>query len=150
MSQSLAKNYIHIVFTTKNRQKWIHAEIEKGLFNHLSEQAKRMDSTALKIGGSDDHVHLLVCLSKNTSLSFYLANIKAFSSRWMKSQHPEMSKFVWQNGYGAFSVDVTRLDQIIGYISKQREHHKVVTFQEEFRKLLVDHRVDFDERYLWD
>jgi REP element-mobilizing transposase RayT len=89
-------------------------------------------------------------LSKKITLMDLVQNIKANSSKWMKTKHPSLSKFNWQGGYGAFSVNPADLERLVLYIKNQHEHHGKKTFQNEYRKILTEHEMDFDERYLWD
>ena len=150
MSQSLCQLFIHLIFSTKQREKYITPEIEAELYKYLEILSLKLDTLLIQAGGSNDHLHLLIRFTKNSSLSGYLSIIKMQTSRWLKSNFKSCEKFAWQSGYGAFSVDVTRVDQITKYIANQREHHKRVSFQDEFRRFLLDHDVEYDERYLWD
>jgi len=125
-------------------------DVQERLFPYMSGALKHQDSPPVKVGGHTDHVHLLFRLSKNKSASKVVGEIKAQSSRWLKAEYPKLEKFSWQNGYGVFSVSVSLVDSVIEYIANQAEHHKRVSFQDEFRKFLDRHGVDYDERYLWD
>ena len=105
---------------------------------------------AVEIGGVEDHVHILLSLPATMPISKALQLIKGGSSKWMHETFPEHRLFAWQEKYGAFSVSESRVDSIIQYIKGQVEHHRKMTFQEEFLALLKRHRIEFDERYLWD
>ncbi|WP_323755644.1 IS200/IS605 family transposase [Roseivirga sp.] len=150
MGQSLAQNYIHIVFSTKHRHTKIHPPYEKELHQYIAGTCKDLDCTALRVGGYTDHIHVLCRLSKNIALSQLIKELKMSSSKWMKTQHETLSNFYWQNGYGAFSVSPTEVDKVITYIENQHEHHLVKSFQEEYRAFLIKYKVDYDERYVWD
>lgn len=150
MPQSLSNVLLHIVFSTKNRQPWIDAEIEQELFPYLATICNELGCPAHKIGGADDHVHIACSLSRTVEISKLLATIKANSSRWIKSKGPRFEHFAWQNGYGAFSVGQSQLEPLRMYIAGQREHHRRESFQDEFRKLLAKYQVEYDERYVWD
>ena len=106
-------------------------------------------SECYRIGGVEDHVHLAIRLSKTTTLSRMISEAKTGTSKWLKNISPALSEFSWQEGYGAFSVSPKDLDAVIGYIDKQEEHHKKTTFQDEFRKFLIQYGVDYDEEYVW-
>jgi REP element-mobilizing transposase RayT len=111
---------------------------------------KKWESPALVIGGVDDHVHLLISLSKNHALKTIVEEVKKGSSKWMKSNGARNSKFYWQKGYGAFSVSQSNVAAVKRYIERQETHHKTMTFQDELRALFHKHGIEFDERYVWD
>jgi len=116
----------------------------------LATVLKNQDSPVVKIGGTSDHVHCLFRLSKNSSLAEIVEEIKTSSSKWIKTQGHSFSNFHWQSGYGAFSVGTGELDAVTKYIAQQEAHHRTVSFQEEYRKVLLSHGIEFDERFLWD
>jgi REP element-mobilizing transposase RayT len=150
MSQSLAKNLVHLVFSTKNRALWIPADMRERLFAYLAGIFKEWDSPALIIGGLDDHVHALFSLSKNHPLKKIVEEVKKGSSKWMKRDGTGNADFYWQNGYAAFSVSMSNVAAVKRYIEQQEEHHRKMTFQDELRALLGRHQVEFDEQYVWD
>jgi putative transposase len=150
MSQSLVKNLIHLVYSTKNRQPWIARDHRDGLFAYQAGILKQWDSPALVIGGVEDHVHALFALSKNDALSKIVEEVKKGSSKWMKTEGPRNPDFHWQAGYGAFSVSPSNEDAVRRYMENQEEHHRKMTFQDELRELLRRHGIAFDEGYLWD
>src|ERR1700733_4463276 len=104
MSQSLVKNYIHIVFSTKYRQHLIHETVEEELYAYLGGVCKIFECNPIKIGGFTDHVHILCMLSKKIALMELLEEVKSHSSKWMKTKEDNLKNFYWQDGYGAFSV----------------------------------------------
>ena len=150
MSQSLAKNLIHLVYSTKHRQAWIPREHRPALFAYQAGIFKECDSPALLIGGVEDHVHALFVLSKNHPLKKIVEEVKKGSSKWMKSDGPRNSEFCWQAGYSAFSVSQSDVEVVSRYIENQEEHHRKVAFQDELREFFKRHGIDFDERYVWD
>jgi putative transposase len=150
MAQSLVKNLIHLVYSTKGHRRWIAKDHRDGLFAYQAGIFKQWDSPALAIGGVEDHIHALFALSKNHPLSKIVEEVKKGSSKWMKSAGPGNRDFQWQAGYGAFSVSQSNLDAVRRYIEGQEEHHRTMTFQDELRALLRRHGIAFDERYLWD
>ncbi len=150
MGQSLAKNYIHIVFSTKHRQPLIHPPKERELHSYLGAVCKALQCPVIAVGGYTDHIHILCMLSKNRTLVELVQELKIRSSKWIKTQDPSLRNFYWQDGYGAFSVNPREVDVVISYIKNQHAHHSKKEFKDEFRAFLRQYRVDFDERYVWD
>jgi REP element-mobilizing transposase RayT len=150
MSQSLAKNLIHLIYSTKLRTPCLTPAVRPGLLAYKAGILKQWQSPALIIGGVADHVHLLFCLSKNHALAKVVEEVKKGSSKWLKEQGEDFREFRWQAGYGAFSVSPSNVDAVKAYIERQEEHHRQRSFQEEFRDFLKRHGVEFDERYVWD
>ncbi len=148
MPQSLAKNTLHLVFSTKNRRPWLTDDVRPRLFAYLAGIFREWDSPAIEIGGFDDHVHALFVLSKNHALKKVVEEVKKSSSKWIKTIGDELAEFAWQNGYGAFSVSESSLAEVKRYIERQPEHHQRISFDEELRRLLSLHNIAFDERYL--
>ena len=150
MSQSLVKNLLHLVFSTKHRSLWIPPTVREHLYAYQAGIFKEWDSPAIIIGGVEDHVHALFALSKNHPLKKIVEEVKKGSSKWMKRDGTGNADFYWQNGYAAFSVSESNVEIVKRYIQKQEEHHRKMTFQDELRALLKRHQVEFDERYVWD
>jgi len=150
MPQSLANIIVHLVFSTKDRLPLITPAIESELFPYLAAILNAHLSSPILIDGAADHVHLAFRLARTVSLSKTVEEVKKSSSGWIKTKGPEFARFYWQNGYGAFSVGQSGLDAVLNYIRNQKQHHHRVSFQEEFRILLTEHHVEWDERYVWD
>ena len=150
MGQSLVKNYLHIIFSTKQRVPLIHQLVEVELYSYIGGICKEMECFPIKIGGHTDHLHILCLLSKKIALMNLLEEVKSHSSKWMKTKGVELKDFYWQNGYGAFSVNPSEIDKVIAYIENQKEHHRKKSFQEEYRAFLKKYKVEYDERYVWD
>ncbi|MET3036979.1 IS200/IS605 family transposase [Chryseobacterium sp. NRRL B-14859] len=150
MPQSLVKNYIHIVFSTKYRDDFIDEKIEKELYSYIAAICKDFESRALQIGGTDNHVHILCFLSQKTALMKLIQEIKAHSSKWIKMKGRKYENFFWQNGYGAFSVGEKDIHTVTNYIRNQRQHHHTQNFKNEFIEILEKHHMEYDEKYLWD
>ena len=150
MSQSLAKNLVHLVYSTKHREPLIPKLHQPALFAYQAGIFKQWDSPALMIGGIEDHIHALFALSKNHPLKKIVEEVKKGSSKWMKSDGPRVRQFSWQAGYAAFSVSQSNVENVQRYIGKQEEHHREMSFQDELRALFKRHGVGFDERYVWD
>jgi REP element-mobilizing transposase RayT len=147
---SYVSSYFHCVFSTKERQPLIPPSLQDRLWPFLGGIARSHDMKAIEIGGVQDHVHVLLSLPSILSVAKALQLIKGGSSKWVHETFPEHRLFGWQVKYGAFSVSVSQLDKTIQYIKNQEEHHRKMTFQEEFLELLKKHRIAFDERYLWE
>lgn len=151
MPQSLVKNLIHLVYSTKHRQPWLIDNIREQLFAYQAGIFRQWESPSLVIGGIEDHVHALFSLSKNYALKRIVEEVKKGSSKWMKTNDGAANKdFCWQAGYAGFSVSQSNLEQVKRYIENQAESHHRMTFQDELRSLFNRHGIEFDERYAWD
>ncbi|MHB1180139.1 MAG: IS200/IS605 family transposase [Daejeonella sp.] len=150
MGQSLVKNYIHIVFSTKYRQPLIFPPYEQELHSYLGGICKNLECYPIKIGGYTDHIHILCVLSKKIALMKLLEEVKSHSSKWMKTKDISLGNFYWQDGYGAFSVNPHEVNRVIRYIVNQHEHHNKKTFQEEYRSFLKKFNIEYNEQYVWD
>ncbi len=148
MSQSLARNVIHLIFSTKQREPLIIPSIRDELFRYLAGTLNGIMCPAIKVGGVADHVHLLFSLARTVTLSKAVEETKKSSSKWMKEKGSPL--FYWQNGYAAFSVSPSNEDEVEDYIARQEEHHRTRLFQDEYREFLKKHEVAWDERYVWD
>jgi REP element-mobilizing transposase RayT len=150
MAQSLSNILLHIVFSTKNRRPVIDQNIELELYKYLATACNTLECSSHRIGGVEDHIHIACSLSRTISVSRLVQELKQDTSKWIKTKGPQYSDFAWQNGYGAFSIGQSQLDDLKRYIANQREHHRRITFQDEFRDLLKRYEITFDERYVWD
>ena len=151
MPQSLAKVLIHVIFSTKNRVPWMkRRELREAMNGYLVGALRNLESPAVLVGAAEDHVHILCHLSRTLSIAKLLEEIKKTSSAWIKTEGPSLGDFYWQNGYGAFSVSPSNIEQVKQYIANQEEHHRKVSFQDEFREFLKRHGIEYDERYVWD
>ncbi len=150
MSQSLSNVLLHIVFGTKHRQPWLVVDIDEELRKYIGGICRDLGCPAHKIGCADDHIHISCSLSRTLAIAKLIEEIKTGSSKWMKTNGPDFADFAWQNGYGAFSIGQSQLIDLKRDIANQRDHHRRVTFQDEFRQLLVKYEIEFDERYVWD
>jgi REP element-mobilizing transposase RayT len=150
MSQSLASLLTHLVFSTKHRERLIHDGIRDELHRYSASILQDLESPAILINSVEDHIHVLFTLSKNHALKEVVEKLKTGTSKWIKRRDPALASFYWQAGYGAFSVSQSKVDAVIRYIANQREHHATVSFQDEVRTFFHKHRMEFDERYVWD
>ena len=140
--------HYHLVFSTKDRIPMIHADWRNDLHSYLGGIVKKLQGVPVKIGGIDDHVHLLIGLKATHCLADVLREIKKGSSEWV---HEELQKklFSWQPGYGAYTVSPISLKSVSGYIEKQEEHHRKKSFQEEYIEMLEAGCIEYEEQYLW-
>jgi putative transposase len=145
MAHSYSRIHIHLIFSTKERRNFISKELQPLLWAYIAGICKKYEMIAVAIGGTENHVHILFHLSPKISLAKAVQHIKANSSKWMGEQGIE---FAWQEGYGAFSVSSSNLDQVAGYICNQEAHHRKFSFEEEFRALLKKHGVEYDPKYV--
>lgn len=150
MSQSLADVILHFVFSTKGRNPWIQSDVEEELYQYISGVCRNLDSPVIKINGVEDHIHVLLQLGKTIPISKLISEMKSSSSRWIKTKGDRYRDFAWQGGYGGFSVSRPNLEGAKKYLSSQKEHHKTVTFKEEFLTMLQRAQIPYDEKYLWD
>ncbi|MCU0772648.1 MAG: IS200/IS605 family transposase [Verrucomicrobia bacterium] len=150
MPQSLARLPIHLVFSTKHRERLITDAVRDSMHAYMATVLENLGCHAHLINSVEDHVHILFELSRTVAVSQAVEEVKKASSKWLKTRGAEYAGFAWQAGYGAFAVSESNVPAVREYIAGQREHHRVKTFQEEYRAFLERHRVAFDERYVWD
>ncbi|HLJ29853.1 MAG TPA: IS200/IS605 family transposase [Candidatus Angelobacter sp.] len=150
MSRTFLQLFVHIVFSTKGRAPLIVPDLKPELHAYLGGLMRELKGKAHAINGMENHVHLLVSLPPTLSLSDMLRFIKSNSCRWVHEKWPRRSSFAWQLGYGAFSVSKSNVPEVEDYIRNQEEHHRNLTFQEEFVSFLRKHEIEYDERYIWD
>ncbi len=150
MSQSLSKVYVHITFSTKNRQNLIDDSIKASLFEYLGGICKGLECNPVQIGGYKNHVHILCLLSKKIAQMKLIEEVKKQSSKWIKTNGSKYSNFYWQDGYGIFSVNPSEIEVVVKYIRNQDKHHGKISFQDELKAFLNKYKVDYNEEYLWD
>jgi putative transposase len=150
MPQSLSSILVHLIFSTKNRYPFLTPEIETELHPYMATIFRGLNSPALAINGNFDHVHVLFSLGRVVAVADLVQEVKTETSKWIKTKGDEFSNFYWQRGYGAFSIGQSNVPALKRYIRNQKQHHRRVTFQEEYRKFLKSYGIDYDERYVWD
>ena len=150
MPQSFCQLHAHIVFSTKNREPYLSESIRSKVHAYMAGILKDRGCSGIHIGGVIDHVHCLCLLNKVEAPVKIIQMLKQDSSKFVKTLDPKLHTFGWQNGYGLFSVSPTHLESVRNYISGQEEHHRVKSFQEEYKEFLARYNVQFDERYVWD
>jgi REP element-mobilizing transposase RayT len=148
MANTYTSLHYHVVFSTKKRQPFLVDATRERLFSYLGGTARENGMKALEIGGAADHVHLLLSIPASLAVSKAVQLIKGASSHWLKATFPNMIDFAWQDGYAAFTVSQSQLDDVRAYIRSQPEHHRTKTFVEEYRAFLARHHIEYDERYL--
>jgi REP element-mobilizing transposase RayT len=147
MSSTHSALYYHVIFGTKERKPFLAADWEDRLFAYIGGIVRGVDGKLLNAGAAPDHVHLLVSLKPVVSLADTMRDIKRDSSKWIRDTIG-VREFAWQEGYGIFSVSRSALESVAEYIGKQREHHRVTPFREEYLNFLNRHKVDYDARYV--
>jgi REP element-mobilizing transposase RayT len=151
MPQSLAKIIVHSVFSTKDRRPFLRDKpLREELHRYLGGILNNLDCQPIIIGGVEDHVHILSTLARTHAAAEMIKEVKRSSSHWLKTKSPGLHDFAWQNGYGIFSIGFSQVETVRNYIAGQEEHHRKVSFQDEFREFLKRYDVGFDERYVWD
>jgi putative transposase len=151
MPQSLANVLVHIVFSTKERRALLqNSDLRDEMHRYLAGISANLECPAIIVGGAADHIHLLANQSRKITLAEWVKELKRALSLWAKKKSPQWNLFQWQTGYGAFSVSQSQKERVREYIRMQEVHHRKSSFQDEFRKILQNHGVAFDEQYVWD
>ena len=151
MPQSLSNVLVQIVFSTKDRHPLLSDPTRRvAMHKYLAVVSAELRCPVVTVGGVEDHVHILARQARTITLAGWVRELKRTSSLWMKERPQGSPVFQWQAGYGAFSVSQSQSATVERYIARQESHHRTVGFQDEFRTLLDRHRIQYDERYLWD
>jgi putative transposase len=138
----------HIVFGTKYGRPWIPPDLAPKLHAYMAGILKNLDGRPILLGGVTNHVHVLTVLSQKRPVDDVISSLKSNSSRWVHGHHADLTSFAWQSGYGAFTVSINGVETVKRYIQRQEEHHREVTFQEEYRQFLTRHGIPVEERFL--
>ncbi len=150
MPQSLSAVYIHLIFSTKERYPYLRDQtLQADLHTYLGRVSKELDCPPIRVGGVEDHVHLLARFGRTITQAEWVKELKRVSNIWLKTESG-LSEFQWQAGYADFSVSASNLERVKKYIENQQNHHRRMGFQDEVRKLLTKHSIEWDERYIWD
>ncbi|MDB5341906.1 MAG: Transposase [Schlesneria sp.] len=150
MPQSLANIYIHLIFSTKDRVPFLANAWRPDLHAYMATVLANLNSPAVLINSVEDHVHILFNMGRTVTLAQVVEDVKKSSSKWVKTQTSKFGSFAWQGGYGGFSVSASNVPKVTNYVRHQEEHHRVKSFQEEFREFLAKHKIEYDEKYVWD
>ncbi len=140
---------MHYVFSTKDRRAQLSPAIRERLFPYMAGIARGDNVTPLSVGGAEDHVHMLLSLPSVMPVAKAVQMIKGSSSKWLHDTFADVRGFAWQEGYGAFSVAISQVDETLAYIQTQEEHHRRRTFKEEFVLFLQKHGIDYDPCHVW-
>jgi putative transposase len=149
MTHTFTRQLLHIVFSTKERRPLLTAERRPRMFGYLRSVADDHGVTVPALNGVEDHVHLLIDLPPVLGTAEFMTKLKSNSSRWFRRQFHQ-PEFRWQRGYGAFSVRPSKLSEVQAYIDRQEEHHARTSFEDELRRIVQNHGLEFDERVLRD
>ncbi len=150
MPQSFCQIYVHGIFSTKNHQCWLSDAMRSRVHAYLATLARDCGCPYAHVGGAADHIHILADIGKKVAPVSMIAKVKQESSKFVKTLGSDYRDFYWQNGFGAFSVSPARIREVEAYITRQEEHHRKQTFQDELRAFLEKYGIEYDERYLWD
>jgi putative transposase len=149
MGQSCTYLLVHLIFSTKDRTPWINPAVRPRLHAYLAGIAHNLKCPPMRIGGVEDHVHVLARLHPTVSVASLVNSLKANSSRWIHDEVASMQEFSWQSGYGGFSVSRSHAATVEKYIEGQEEHHKKVDYRTEILAFLERHGIEPDNRYFW-
>jgi REP element-mobilizing transposase RayT len=149
MAHTFTCLFLHVIFSTKNRAATISPDLAGRLHPYMGGIVQECKGTSIIVNGTSDHVHMLLSMPSGVSLAEMMRLVKTNSSRWVHETFPDQHRFEWQVGYGAFTVSGSRLEDVRKYIACQQEHHKRVSFLDEFRAFLQKHGVDCNEEYMW-
>ena len=149
MPNSYTCLHYHFIFSTKDRRLQLDDDIRARLFQYVGGIFRDLKGCLLAANSLPDHVHLLAGLHPSTAVSDVMREVKSGSSKWIHETYPGRRDFGWQDGFGAFTVSYSQLDEVTRYIANQQQHHQRRTFQEEFIEFLERHGVPYDERYIW-
>ena len=149
MANTYTQIHIHAVFAVQNRISLISKSWQERLYKYIISIIQKHGHKVLSIGGMPDHVHILFGFRPTQALSALIQEIKRDSSEWINKEKLVMGRFSWQEGYGAFSYSKSHIAQVANYIETQEEHHKKKSFSEEYKKMLKDLDLEYDERYIF-
>jgi len=150
MGHTYANVLLHVIFSTKGRRPTIRDEFRPRLYEYLAGIARGEFGHVLRVGGTADHVHGLMVIRTDVAVATAMRKWKSLSSRWVHQTFPGNQDFAWQEGYGVFSISGPNKQKVIDYIDRQEEHHRRVTFQEEFVAFLKKWEIEYDPRHIWD
>lgn len=149
MANTYTSIRIHFVFAVKFRRNLIHKSWKDELFKYMTGIIQNHQHYVFAINGVEDHVHILIGMQPNQSISELMKEVKGSSSKWINNNHKTATKFSWQEGFGAFSHSIDKIPSVVQYINDQEKHHATKTFDKEYRKMLNHFEVDYDERYVF-
>jgi len=148
VSDSYTNLLYHIVFSTKERRPLITPEYESRLYDYIGGTLRRAGGISMELNGTADHIHLLTKLRPDRALSDVLRDLKANATGWMHDVFPSLKNFSWQRGYGAFTVSQSSVEEVRNYIARQKDHHRRVSFRDEFIQFLIANGIEYDGRFI--
>ena len=141
---------VHLVWSTKDRAPTIAEDFQEELYAYIGGILRKRKHVLLAAGGVEDHIHLLVGIHQSQAIADCVRDVKSNSSGWIHERFAKLQSFRWQTKYGAFTVSESQVDSVKAYIADQKEHHKTLSFKEEFLLILRKHGIEFDERYVFE
>ena len=150
MTHSHKSHFFHLIWSTKNRAKWIDAELQSNLYPYMGGIIRNCNGSLLEIGGMQEHVHLLINLKNLDKHSYMLRDVKAHSSLWIHKNFPKLKEFEWQGGCASYTLHFSLIDGVRNYIQNQEKHHKTMTYEEEYLKFLEAQNIKYDPRFVFD
>jgi putative transposase len=148
MSDSYTNLICHVIFSTKDRRPLITPDYQVRLYDYIGGTLRRTGGISLQLNGTEDHVHLLAKLRPDRALSDVVRDLKANASGWLHDVFPTLEDFCWQRGYGAFTVSASHVERVCKYIARQKEHHRRISFRDEFIQFLTANGIDYNERFI--
>ncbi|MBA3722742.1 MAG: IS200/IS605 family transposase [Parachlamydiaceae bacterium] len=150
MAHTYTKIYYHLVWSTKKRQPLIQPSFQIRLYNYMGGIVKHLGANLINIGGMNDHVHLLIFTPPDILLADIVRQVKSRSTKWINKEIPQDARFAWQDGYGGFSVSFSQLEIINNYIKNQEQHHKTMSFQDEYLTFLKLNKINVESNFTFD
>ena len=149
MANSYTSLFVHVIFSTQNRERILTSAFRDRLWAYMGGIARENKIKAISIGGTLGHAHMLISIPAIISVAKAVQLVKGGSSKWLHETVSSLRAFAWQEGYGAFSIGASQADEVAAYIARQEEHHRIRTFQEEYLSFLKEYKIEYDERYIW-
>ena len=149
MANTYTKLYFHVVFAVKGRASLISIHWKEELYKYITGILTNKNQKLMIINGMPDHVHLLIGLKPDCTLSDLIRDVKANASKFLNETKKVAGKFEWQTGFGAFTIGQSQIDRVVQYIRNQEKHHKIKTFSEEYIEFLKAYQIDFKTEYLF-
>jgi REP element-mobilizing transposase RayT len=150
MANTYSNLFYHIVFSTKGRENLIDGKIEERVWAYIGGIARKHEIIAVQVGGTENHIHILILAKPKIAPSQIVQWLKGESSRWIHETFRDLRSFAWQDGYGVFTVSKSSVQDVVKYIKNQREHHQKQSFEDEYTSMLKLNEIDYDERYVFD
>ena len=148
MANTYTQIHIHCVFAVKHRKAMIDSAFKEELYEYITGIVQQRGHKMLAIGGTSNHIHIFLGLNVDESVSDLMQAVKRNSSLWINQNHKTQNRFEWQKGYGAFSYSKSHVNAVINYIKRQEEHHRKKAFREEYKQILRNFDVKYDEQYI--